>query len=77
MALTIPCSLHLTNKASNMAMSVPLFINVYIPRCPVIHNHRNYTISVLVYRKGVKSFGKQLEKLRYVFQNCGKSESCR
>ena len=62
MALTIPCSQHLTNKASNMAMSVPLVVHFHIPRCPVIHDHRNYTVSVLVYRKGVKSFGKQLEK---------------
>ena len=37
-----------TNKASNMAMSVPLFINFHKIRCPVIHNHCNYTISVLV-----------------------------
>ena len=37
-----------TNKALNMAMSLPLFINFHKLRCPVIHNHRNYTISALV-----------------------------
>ena len=37
-----------TNKASNTAMSVPLFTNFHKLRCPVIQNHGNYTIPMLV-----------------------------
>ena len=36
------------NKASNMALSVSLFIHCHNLRCHVIHDHSNYTISVLV-----------------------------
>ena len=37
-----------TNKASNMAMFVSLFFNFHKLRCHVIHNCRNYTISMFV-----------------------------
>ena len=36
------------NKASNMAMSVSLFINYNKLRCPMILNHCNDTFSVFV-----------------------------
>ena len=41
-------SFTVTNKASNMAMSVSLLINFHKLSCPVIQNYRNYTISVFV-----------------------------
>ena len=37
-----------SDKASNMSLSVPLFINFHKLRCPVIHNHHYYIILVLV-----------------------------
>ena len=37
-----------TKKASNMAMSVSRFINIYKLRCHIIHNYCYYTISVFV-----------------------------
>ena len=37
-----------TNKASNMAMSVSQFINIHKLRCPMIDNYHYYTISVFV-----------------------------
>ena len=36
-----------TNKASNMAIDVCVSINFHKLRCPVIHNHHNYTIREL------------------------------
>ena len=46
-----------TNKASNMAVSVPLFINFHKLRCPVAYNYWNlFNFSVC---KDVKNFGKQ------------------
>ena len=41
-------SFTVTNKASNMAVSVSLFINIHRLRCPIIHNCCYYTISVFV-----------------------------
>ena len=41
-------SFTLTNKASDMAMSVPRFINIHNLRCPMIHNYRYYIISVFI-----------------------------
>ena len=35
-------SFTLTNKASNMAISVSRFINIHKLRCPMIHNYRYY-----------------------------------
>ena len=46
-----------TIKASNMAISVPTLINFIKLRCPVIHNHHNFTFFGV--GKGVESFGKQ------------------
>ena len=43
------------NKASNMAMTVSLFINIHKQKCPMILNYRYY-IGVC---KGVQSFGEQ------------------
>ena len=46
-----------TNKASNIALSVSLFINFHKLRCPVVYNYRNlFNFGVC---KGVKRFGKQ------------------
>ena len=47
-------SFTVTNKASNMAMSVSPFINIHKLRCPTIHNYCYYTIWV---------FGKVLKSL--------------
>ena len=47
----------LTNKASNMAMSVSRLINIHKLRCPMIHNYCNYLIFDAY--KGVKSLGKK------------------
>ena len=45
-----------TNKASNIALSVSLFINFHKLRCSVVHNYRNlFNFGVC---KGVKRFGK-------------------
>ena len=53
-------------KASNIAISVSLFISFHKLRCLMIHNSlKIYYFGVC---KGVKSFGKKLEKLRCVFQ---------
>ena len=41
-------SFTLTNKASNMAMSVSRFINIHKLRCPMIYNYRYYIILVLI-----------------------------
>ena len=41
-------SFTVTNKASNIAMSVSRFINIHKQRCPMIHNYCYYTISVFV-----------------------------
>ena len=41
-------SFTVTNKASNMAMSVSLFINFHKLRCPAGHSHHNYTILMFV-----------------------------
>ena len=41
-------SFTLTNKASNMAMSVSRFINIHKLRYPMILNYRYYTISMFV-----------------------------
>ena len=41
-------SLTLTNKASNMAISVSQFINIHKLRCPMIYNYRYYIISVFL-----------------------------
>ena len=38
----------LTNKASNMAMSVSPCINIHKVRCPMIHNYSNFIISVFI-----------------------------
>ena len=46
------------NKASNIDMSVSLFINFHKLTCPIIYNYQiffNFSVC-----KGVKSFGKQL-----------------
>ena len=46
-----------TNKASNIAISVSLFINFHKLRCPVVYNYWNlFNFGVC---KGVKRFGKQ------------------
>ena len=46
-----------TNKASNIALPVSLFINFHKLRCPVDYNYRNlFNFRVC---KGVKRFGKQ------------------
>ena len=37
-----------TKKASNMAMSVSRFINIYKLRCQITHNYCCYTIMVFV-----------------------------
>ena len=39
-------SFTVTNKASNLAMSVSQFINIHKLKCPIIHNYLYYTISV-------------------------------
>ena len=45
------------NKASNIALSVSLFINFHKLRCPVVYNYLNlFNLGVC---KGVKRFGKQ------------------
>ena len=41
-------SFTLTNKASNMAMSVSRFINIHKLRCPMIHNYCYYIILVSI-----------------------------
>ena len=41
-------SFTVTNKASNVAMSVSRFFNIHKLSCHMIHNHRYYTISVFV-----------------------------
>ena len=41
-------SFTLTNKASNMAMSLSRFINIHNLRCPMIHNYRYCIISVFI-----------------------------
>ena len=41
-------SFTVTNKASNIAMSVSRFINIHKLRCPILHNYLYYTISVFV-----------------------------
>ena len=41
-------SFTLTNKATNMAMSVSQFINIHKLRCPMIHNYHYLTISVFI-----------------------------
>ena len=41
-------SFTLTNKASNMAISVSRFINIHKLRCPMVHNYRYYIISVFI-----------------------------
>ena len=38
----------LQNKASDMAMSMSLFLNFHKQGCPMIHNHCNYTFLVFV-----------------------------
>ena len=46
-----------TNKASNIALFVSLFINFHKLRCPVVYNYQNsFNFGVC---KGVKRFGKQ------------------
>ena len=40
--------LPVANKASNITMSVPIFIYFHKLRCSGIHNYHNYTILVLV-----------------------------
>ena len=46
-----------TNKASNIALSVSLFINFHKLGCPVVYNYRNlFNFGVC---KDVKRFGKQ------------------
>ena len=40
-------SFTLTNKASNMAISVSRFISIHQLRCPMIQNYRYDIISVL------------------------------
>ena len=48
----------LTNKASNIALPVALFINFHKLRCPVVYNYQNlFNFGVC---KGVIRFGKQL-----------------
>ena len=37
-----------TNKASNIALYVSLFINFHKLRCPVVYNYRIYSISMFV-----------------------------
>ena len=51
-------SFTLTNKASNMAMSVSRFINIHKLRCPMIHNYCYKLYNFGVY-KGVKNLGTQ------------------
>ena len=41
-------SFTLTNKASNMAMSVSRFINIHKLGCPMIHNYCYYIISMFI-----------------------------
>ena len=41
-------SFTLTNKASNMAVSVSRFINIHKLRCPMIHNYCVYIISMFI-----------------------------
>ena len=41
-------SFALTNKASNMAMSVSRVINIHKLICPMIHNYRFYIITVFI-----------------------------
>ena len=56
-----------TNKASNIALSVSLFINFHKLRCPVVYNYLNlFNFGVC---KGVKRFGKQSRNYTAVFQN--------
>ena len=46
-----------TNKASNLAVSLSLFVNFHTLRYPVVYKNRNlFNFGVC---KGVKSFGKQ------------------
>ena len=46
-----------THKASNIALSVSLFINFHKLGCPVVYNYRN--LFNFGFCKGVKRFGKQ------------------
>ena len=48
-----------TNKASNIALSVSLFINFHKLRCPVVYNYLNLHVFNFGVCKGVKRFGKQ------------------
>ena len=41
-------SFTLTNKASNMAISVSRFINIHKQKCPRIHNYCYYIILVFI-----------------------------
>ena len=41
-------SFTLTNKASNMAVSVSRYINIHKLRCPMIHNYRYYIVSEFI-----------------------------
>ena len=55
MASTTPFTA--TNKASNIALSVSLFVNFHKLRCPVDYNYwKLFNFGVC---KGVKRFGKQ------------------
>ena len=65
----------MTNKASNMAMSVSRFINIHKLRCPMIHNYCNYIISVFIKVLKVKLNNREITL--HVFQNSGKSQLCR
>ena len=63
-----------TNKASNIAMSVPLFINFHKLKCLVIYNYQN--LFNLGACKGVKRFGKQSRNYTVYSKNRDKSKSC-
>ena len=68
-------SFTVTKKASNMALSVSRLINIHKLRCHMIHTYCYYTI--LVFVKVLKVSAQTIEKLRCVFQICGKGKLCR
>ena len=60
-----------TNKASNIAVPVSLFINFHKLRCPVVYNYRNlFNFGVC---KGINNFGKQSRNYTVYFKTAIKA----
>ena len=64
-----------TNKASNIGLSVSLFINFHKRRCPVVYNYQHlFNFGVC---KGVKRFGKQSRNYTVYSESAIKAIVCR